>query len=91
MKTTNKSKTILNISIALSIVLCSLSLFLYSCQINPAKAATEATITDDGYEAVGVFIDRAGNAQGNEMAVIGYNSTTGDMKILAKKRLNPYN
>ena len=61
------SKMFFNISVAISILLCSLSLFIYSCQSKP-----ENKINDDGYKIAGVV-----DCNGSNVRVIGYNPTTG--------------
>ncbi len=74
METTKK---ILNVSIAISIVLLSLSVFIYSVKDNKAIAAPE--MTSDGFVIAGVAV-------GERTAVIGYNPQTRQTRELGEVR-----
>jgi hypothetical protein len=74
----NKTKMFLNISIGISIVICSIALLVFSCKDAPANAQT---IDVNGYMVVAMHDDW----RGDKSCVIGYNPKTGDMKILANK------
>ena len=82
MKTTEKSKTFLNISIAVSITICSLSLLIYTLNNNPAKADPINPTPVNGYKLAGVV--SSASTAGFYVRVIGYNETTGEVKVLAK-------
>ena len=70
-----QAKKILNIAIAFSIMLCSLSIFIYSLKGTSVNAKPMGN-----YSPVGIVTD------GGVIAVIGYNATNGDIKILAQKK-----
>ena len=82
MKTVDLSKTILRLSIAVSIVLSSLGIFIFSLNYNSAKAKSINPLQDGNYEVVGVISDAATNYK---ICVIGYDKSTGSVKILATK------
>ncbi len=69
------TKKILNVSIAISLVLLSLSVFIYSVRDNKAIAAPE--VAKDGYVVVGI------RHTGSTINVVGYNPKLNDIKILA--------
>ena len=71
-------KKILKISIAFSLVCISLSVLIYSIRDSKAIAAPQKDA--NGYEVVGVVITKW-----EDYVVVGYNPTTADMKILARK------
>jgi hypothetical protein len=81
-----RSKKILNIAIAISIVLCSLSLFLYSVNSNKAIAQpltvnNAPVVTPDGYTVIDVLYMTSSNGY-NYIKVLGYNEKTNDIKVL---------
>ena len=61
------TKKILNVSIAISMVLLSISVFIYSVKDNKANAAPQ--MTSDGFVVAGVAV-------GERTVVIGYNPQT---------------
>jgi hypothetical protein len=71
------TKKILNISIAFGIVCLSLSALIYSARDSKAIAAPQNN--GNNYEVAGIAQVMM------DFAVIGYNRTTGDMKILARE------
>jgi len=75
------TKKILNISIATSIVLLSLSVFIYSIRDNKAIAAPQ---TDSGYIVAGVVNVPYGNSVITK--VIGYNQKTAEIRVLAQQK-----
>lgn len=80
-----RTKRILNIAIAISIVLCSMSIFIYS--ISPAKASTSAQNSAEGYIPVGIEVNNAGGP--DIIQVIGYNKDLPEgqkIKILARQK-----
>jgi hypothetical protein len=86
MKILDRSNKFLNISIAISIVLCSLSLFIYSISdVKAAPAKVESSISKDAFVPVGIFVRNNG-----VVLVIGYNSTTNDIQVLAEKKVIGY-
>lgn len=72
------TKKILHISIAFGIVCLSLSALIYSVKDNKAIAAPPQA-NKDGYIVAGITPIMM------DIAVIGYNPTTGDMKLLARE------
>lgn len=76
------TKKLLNISIAVSIVLCSLSLFIYCIKCEPLKAANTKAETGD-YIPVGILIDKPFSDE-TFCTVIGYNGNVpwGEKKIV---------
>ncbi|MCX6320231.1 MAG: hypothetical protein NTX93_00275 [Bacteroidia bacterium] len=75
-----RTKRILNISIAISIVLCSLSIFIYSLKNNTANA--QPVVPADVYKAIDVLYSTS-SAGYEDIIVIGYNEQTKNIKILA--------
>ena len=76
METTKK---ILNVAIAISIVLLSLSVFIYSVKDNKAIAAPQMTSDGDGFVVAGVAV-------GERTVVIGYNPKTRQTRQLGEFR-----
>jgi len=72
----DKTKKILNIATGISIVICSISLFIFSIQGNTAHAQIP---TPNGFQVVGVL-----NGGVGVYDVIGFNPKTGETKILGK-------
>jgi hypothetical protein len=69
----NQTKKILNIAIAISIVLCSISLFIYSLKFSPLNAQNSAP-PPQSYKVVG--LNFAGLDRGYGRVVIyGYDPT----------------
>ena len=71
----DKAKKLLNISIGISLVLCSFSLLIFSTRNNIAKAQN---VSQGNYVVVGLLNEGIG-----KYCVIGYNKETGGTKILA--------
>jgi len=72
-----QTKKILNITISISMVLLSLSAFIYSVKSATAQTASAKQIQDaNGYAVVGAVC----NSQSAEEYVILYNPTTGKAK-----------
>ncbi len=82
------SKKVLNFSIAFSIVMLSLSVFVYSLKDSKAYA-TPPQASADGFEAIGVTTYQYGVTAWS--AVIGYNAKTKEMKSLARKSAKELN
>ncbi len=78
-----KTRKILNISIALSIVLCSLSIFIYSLNYKTATAKPVNTMLDNDYKLAGI-VDDGPHSDGTFVKVIGYNETSGEIKVMAQ-------
>ncbi len=72
----DKTKQTLNIALSLSIILCSLSIFIISIK---GTTAIGQISTQNGFQAVGVV-----NGGIDVYDVIGFNAKTGETKILAK-------
>lgn len=73
------TKKILNVAIAFSIVVLSISIFIYSIRDSKAIAAPEMSV--DGYAIAGASISAAG-----DIVIMGYNPKTKDSKVLSYKR-----
>jgi hypothetical protein len=75
-------KKISKLSIAVSIILISMSILLYSFKNNSSKA--DSNMSSDGYTIVGLIYQNS-SAGPYDIKVIGYNETTKDIKVLASK------
>jgi len=72
-----QTKKILNITISISMVLLSLSAFIYSVKSATAKTASAKQIQEaNGYVVVGAVC----NSRSNGLYVLLYNPTTGQAK-----------
>ena len=79
------TKKILNISLALGLVLCSLSLFIFSIKSNTAGAQQRMPPRPGGPGGPGGYIVAGIVSSGvNHYDIIGYNPENGGVKVLAK-------
>lgn len=88
MQTTEKSKKVLNFSAAIGIIFISVSTFLYVLNYSPAKADNQNLRNNNtltGFVPVGIITRQLQGGQ--ECRVVGYNASTGEIKVLAKKDL----
>lgn len=72
------TKKILNISLALGFVLCSLSLFIFSLKSFTANAKPRNGKQGD-YEVAGIISSGI-----NSWEILGYNPVNGDVKVVGK-------
>ena len=84
----DQTKKILNVAIAFSIVILSLSVFIYS--IRDSKAIAKPEADKDGYVVAGTAFGRINNSMVSTQykqgyLVLGYNPKTGHMKVLATR------
>lgn len=84
-----RTKKFLNISIAISIILCSLSIFIFSIGNAYANPTTsKLPVETDEYTPVGIHVSNFGS--GDIVSVIGYNKTKVQgqkIKILSTQNL----
>ena len=76
-----KTKKFLNVCIGLAVVLCSISLLIFSARQNTAKAQVGATLPN-GVIVAGVVMKGAGF--GAYYYVIGYNPKDAQVSVLGK-------
>jgi len=74
----NQAKNILRVSAAISILLCSVSLFIFSIKGNTATAQIRPA---NDFQAIGVL-----GAGIGKYVVVGYNPKTGVTKIISNGR-----